>query len=84
MKKNPILEGKRVSIKTVPLCKTILVKDLPATATPDSVLYRFENERHGGGDVETVPVHLDLEKRIALVEFKDPNGRIFVSKLKLN
>ena len=75
MKKKPTLDWKHISIKTVPLCKTILVKDLPVTATHDSVLYRFENEKYGGGDVEKV--HLDLGKRIALVEFKDPNGMFF-------
>jgi hypothetical protein len=38
------------------------------------VLYRFENKRTGGGEVEDSGVHLDPEKGIALVEFKDPNG----------
>jgi hypothetical protein len=55
------------------VCKTILVKNLPTTATYDFVLCKFENKRAGGGEVHTV--HLDLEKRIALVEFKDPNGQ---------
>ena len=72
-KKKPTLEGRHISIKTVPECKTILAKNLPESATHDSVMYRFENKRAGGGEVETV--NLDLEKRVAMVEFKDPNGR---------
>lgn len=72
-KKRPILESKNLSIKTVPVSKTILVKNLPASATYDSVLYKFENKRAGGGEIERVD--LDLEKRIALVEFKDAKGR---------
>ena len=71
-KKRPTLEGKNLSIKTVPVSKTILVKNLPASATYDSVLYKFENKRAGGGEIERVD--LDLEKRIALVEFKDAKG----------
>jgi hypothetical protein len=71
-KKKPTLEGKDLSVKTVPLCKTILVKNLPATATDDSVSLSFESKRAGGGDVARVD--LDLEKKIALVEFEDPNG----------
>ena len=67
------MEGKNLSIKTVPVSKTILVKNLPASATYDSVLYKFENKRAGGGEIERVD--LDLEKRIALVEFKDAKGR---------
>ncbi|CAB4034806.1 poly [ADP-ribose] polymerase 14-like isoform X2, partial [Paramuricea clavata] len=70
-KSKPTLEGKYISIKTVPPCKTILVKNLPSTATYDSVWLRFESKRAGGADVEGV--HLDPEKRTALVEFKDPN-----------
>ncbi|CAB3996938.1 poly [ADP-ribose] polymerase 14-like, partial [Paramuricea clavata] len=70
-RKKPTLEEKHISIKTVPVCKTILVKNLPTTATYDSVFYKFENKRAGGGEIQTV--NLDLEKRIALVEFKDTN-----------
>ena len=73
LRKRSTLDAKKISIKTVPLCNTILVKNLPSTATHDSVLFRFENARAGGGDVERV--ELDLEKRIALVEFKDPSGK---------
>mgnify|MGYP002803371376 CR=1 FL=1 len=69
--KRPTLEGKDMSIEAVPFCKTILVKNLPASATHDSVLFKFENKRAGGGDVEAVD--LDLEKKIATIEFKDPN-----------
>ena len=72
--KKPSLEGKIISIKTVPLCKTILVKNLPITATSDSVCLNFESKRAGGDEVETV--QLDEEKKIALVEFKYPNGKI--------
>lgn len=68
------MEGKNLSIKTVPVSKTILVKNLPASATYDSVMYKFENRRAGGGEIERVD--LDLEKRIALVEFKDASGRV--------
>jgi hypothetical protein len=75
-RKKPTLEEKHISIKTVPVCKTILVKNLPTTATYDSVLYKFENKRAGGGEVKDGGVHLDLEKRIALVEFEDPNGKM--------
>ena len=67
------MEGKNISIKIVPLCKAILVQHLPTTATYDSVWLSFESKRAGGGEVETV--QLDQEKRIALVEFKDPNGK---------
>ena len=74
--KRPTLEGKRISIKRVPLCKTILVKNLPPSATHDSVMYRFENKRAGGGEVEDGGVKLDLEKKIATIEFKDANGRV--------
>ena len=72
-KNRPTLEGKNLSITTVPVSKTILVKNLPALATYDSVFYKFENRRAGGGEIEKVD--LDLEKRIALVEFKDAKGR---------
>ena len=73
LKKRPTLEGRNISIKTVPVNKTILVKNLPASATYDSVLYKFENKRTGGGEIERVD--LDLEKRIALIEFTDGSGR---------
>ena len=73
LKKRPKLEGRNISIKTVPVSKTILVKNLPVSATYDSVLYKFENKRAGGGEIERVD--LDLEKRIALVEFKDASGK---------
>lgn len=76
-KKKPTLDGKDISIDTVPtLCKTILVKNVPVSATYKIVLSRFQNEEAGGGEVERV--HLDLEKRIAWVEFKDPNGRMAI------
>ncbi|XP_028398972.1 protein mono-ADP-ribosyltransferase PARP14-like [Dendronephthya gigantea] len=71
LRKKSSLDGKQISIKTVPLCSTILVKNLPSSATHDSVLYKFENKRVGGGEVKRV--ELDLEKKIALVEFKDPS-----------
>ena len=73
LKKRPTLEGRNISIKTVPVSKTILVQNLPASATYDSVLYKFENKRTGGGEIERVD--LDLEKRIALIEFTDGSGR---------
>ena len=72
-KKRSMLEGKKISIKSVPLCNTILVKNLPSSATHDSLMYKFENKREGGGDVESVT--LDQEKKIALIEFKDPSGK---------
>ena len=72
-KKRPTLEGRNISIKKVPVSKTILVKNLPASATYDSVLYKFENKRAGGGQIKRVD--LNLEKRIALVEFKDSSGK---------
>ena len=71
--KRPTLEGKDISIEPVSLCKTILVKNLPASATHDSVLFKFENKRAGGGEVEAVD--LDLDKKIATIQFEDPNGR---------
>ena len=73
LKKRPTLDGKNLSIKIVPVSKTILVKNLPASATYDSVLHKFKNKRAGGGEIERVD--LDLKKRIALVEFKDARGR---------
>jgi hypothetical protein len=39
-------------------------------------MYRFENKRAGGGEVEDGGVKLDLEKKIATIEFKDANGRV--------
>ena len=70
-KQEPTLHGKKISIKKVPKCKSILVKNLPNSSTLDSVTRLFKNEIVGGGGIEQVT--LDLEKRTAVVPFKDPN-----------
>ncbi|XP_028411232.1 uncharacterized protein LOC114533825 [Dendronephthya gigantea] len=50
---------------------SVMYKFENARATHDSVMYKFENARARGSEVERV--ELDLEKKIALVEFKDPS-----------
>ena len=71
-KQEPTLQGKKISIKRVSKCKSILVKNLPNSATLESVRRLFRNKTVGGDGVENVT--LDLEKRTAMVQFKDPDG----------
>ena len=75
LEKMPTLDGNDISIESVPSpCKTILVKDLPVSATYDSMLDKFENDQVGGGEIERM--QLDLEKGAAVVKFKDPSGKM--------
>ena len=72
----PTLDGNDISIERVPSpYKTILVKDLPVSATYDSVLATFEDEQDGGGEVERI--QLELEKGTAFVKFNDPSGTMY-------
>ena len=54
--------------------KTIKVAGLVASTTEDSIWNYFENNRRsGGGEVETVKLRSDIG--VALVTFKDVDGK---------
>ena len=61
--------------------KTIQITGLTAQSTEDSIRNYFENERRsGGGEVEAVTFR--PEENMALVTFKDVEGKFFTVSLQ--
>ena len=61
--------------------KTIQITGLTAQSTEDSIRNYFENARRsGGGEVETVTFW--PEENVALVTFKDVEGKLFIVSLQ--
>ena len=72
LEKHPTLDDKDITIVTSSSLRTIILKDIPESATYDDVLKRLNNEHDGFGEVERI--QLELDKKTALVKFKFSNG----------
>ena len=70
------LEGVKLTVSTVPISNSVIVKGLNSVTSDDTILYYFEGKRSGNvNGVEVEKIERKASENYAVVYFKDHTGR---------